>query len=333
MTYKVSKATKKISIFAPASIGNVSVGFDILGLCVKSQERTLGDIVHIEESAVNEFHLSGLFSDVLPNNSDDNLVIKAKSLFLESFVEAKSSSVKLTLEKHLPICSGLGSSASSVVATIHALNEFYDKPLSQYECLKLMGQCEAAASGSLHYDNIAPSYLGGLTLCSNDKKLVHHLPWPKEWKIILAYADIDIPTIEARGVLPNSYSKRLVIEHSQNLAQFIHALHTSDLELASHSLIDLIAEPYRESLLPNYRQVKASLLGQFAAKAVGISGSGPTIFAIVDNASDIEGARQYLQTTYVDQTFVSKTKAIAKNERGFVLLAEVNKNGAESVIV
>lgn len=315
-------SNKKVSVFAPASMGNVSVGFDILGLCVKTDERQLGDVVSVEAASENEFCLMGEYQDVLPSDDKDNLVLKAKDLFLQRVAHARKDSLKITLAKNLPICSGLGSSAASVVAAIAALNEFYDKPLTEIEALELMGLVEADASGSVHYDNIAPSYLGGLTLCSKDSPQTYQLPWPQEWKLLLAYADIDVPTVEARKVLPAEYSKATVLEHAQNVAQFVHGLHAHDLALAANSIKDLIAEPYRTSLIPNFAQVKQTLMSEYGVKTVGISGSGPTIFAVTDAETKVAEARQYLQEAYVDHAVHSKEHC------GFVVAAEIDRVGA-----
>jgi len=116
-----------------------------------------------------------------------------------------------------------------------------------------------------------------------------------------------------------NYSKQTLINHAQNVAQFVHALHTNDLDLAAHSLTDEVAEPYRRHLLPNFVEVKRALINQYGVKALGISGSGPTIFAIIDTETDAESVRDYLQKSYVNQ---------AAGERGFVVLAEIDLAGA-----
>ena len=148
------------------------------------------------------------------------------------------------------------------------------------------------------------------------------MPWPKEWKLLLAYADIDVPTVEARKVLPTLYPKATVLEHAQHVAQFVHGLHIRDLELAASSIKDVIAEPYRKALLPNYAKVKTALVETFGVRAVGISGSGPTIFAVTDANTDSVSARAYLQEHYVDRAVPGKP------HRGFVVAAEANLVGA-----
>jgi len=229
---------KSVSAFAPASIGNLSVGFDLLGLAVQSDDMRLGDVVTIEENDQFEFHVIGDFAHVLPDNDKDNLVLKAYKLFTEKVPVAANENIKITLEKNLPICSGLGSSASSVVATLVALDSYFACSGCSALLLELMGKCEAGASGSLHYDNIAPSYLGGLQLCSVNSPVTHELPWPKDWKLILAYQDIDIPTAMARNILPESYTKQTTIQQMQYVAKFVHALHASDQQLAADSIIE-----------------------------------------------------------------------------------------------
>jgi len=144
----------------------------------------------------------------------------------------------------------------------------------------------------------------------------------------LAYRAMDIPTIEARNILPAEFTRATLIQHAQNLAQFVHALHAGKPNLAIHSLKDIIAEPYRQALLPNFQKIKAELMAKFAVKAVGISGSGPTLFSIVDAATDIQGAKRYLQEHYVN--FENSENKLKEDEVGFVVLAEVNTLGVES---
>ena len=208
-----------------------------------------------------------------------------------------------------------------MVAAVAALNEFYGLPLSSAQALSLMGRIEAQASGSIHYDNIAPSFLGGLQLCSANTVQTYALAWPEDWRLIMAYPDIDIPTEHARHILPSDYSSKTVIQQTQCVAQFIHALHTDDLELAKVSIQDYLAEPNRQTLLPNFHSHKKHILASYAAVSVGISGSGPTIFVITDQASDVVNIKNYLYQNYVLNLNGDDS------QKGFVVEAEICKEG------
>ena len=311
----------KISIFAPASIGNLSVGFDLLGLAVTTADQKLGDVVSVETADENALLIIGEYAHVLTCEPQDNLVWTALEKFNTYLLKTNSveiQNVKLTLNKALPIGSGLGSSGTSVVATCVALNEFYNKPLSELELLELMGQCEAGASGSVHYDNIAPTYLGGLRLCDSCCSRTSLLPWPKEWSLILAYSGVDVPTAQARKALPDSYPRSIVIQQMQYLAHFVDAIHQNDLERAACNVQDLLAEPYRSEFLPNFDEVTRTLQNTFKVLAAGISGSGPTIFAIVDETIDKIAIKEYLEQEYCQ-------------ENGFVVFADCDHQGVRQV--
>ena len=308
----------KVSVFAPASIGNLSVGFDLLGLAVSSIEHKLGDVVSVELASENKLDVIGDYSHVLTCEPTDNLVwtaLKKFNAYLSENTDVVAQSVKLTLDKALPICSGLGSSGTSVVAACVALNEFYNKPLDKLALLELMGECEAGASGSVHYDNIAPTYLGGLRLCDSSCSKTSLLPWPKEWSLILAYSGVDVPTAQARKALPDTYPRSIVIQQMQYLAHFVDALHQNDLPRAACNVQDLLAEPYRSEFLPNFDEVTRTLQNKFKVLASGISGSGPTIFAIVDDSIDKIAVKEYLEQEYCQ-------------DNGFVVLADCDHQGA-----
>ena len=149
-----------LRIYAPASSANISVGFDTLGAAISPIDGSLlGDVVQIEEIA-NGFELEsvGYFVRKLPKEPQKNIVYQAYVLFSERLKlrNVKVKSLRLTLEKNMPIGSGLGSSACSIVAALVALNTFHDEPFSKMELLEMMGELEGRISGSIHYDNVAP---------------------------------------------------------------------------------------------------------------------------------------------------------------------------------
>ncbi|MBL4764894.1 MAG: homoserine kinase [Colwellia sp.] len=316
-----------VSVFAPASIGNVSVGFDVLGLAVKPVDGTLlGDVVTVENAAAEDsLVVIGAFADKLPSNKEDNIVWSCLLLFNQALIKAKQSvsKVKLTLDKRMPVGSGLGSSACSVVAALVGLNTFYAKykgfSFAEKTLLKMTGQMEAQISGSLHYDNVAPCYLGGLQLMVPDSEVINRvLPGFNDCYYVMAYPGIEVSTKAARDVLPTSYSRADLISYGQNLATFVDACHRQDKAQAFSVLTDVVAEPYRINLLPKYQQAYDYLSAQ-GCLAVGISGSGPTLFCVCDSEQQAQAFATWLQDNYLQTNL------------GFVHICQVDEAGAVEI--
>lgn len=324
----MSVSNESVSVFAPASIGNVSVGFDVLGLAVKPIDGTLlGDVVTVSTTDNSEDSLSviGNFANKLPSNKEDNIVWSCLLLFNDALIIAKQpvTVVAMTLDKKMPVGSGLGSSACSVVAALAALNAFYAKfhdfSFAENVILKMTGQMEAQISGSLHYDNVAPCYLGGLQLMVPDENVISRiLPTFDDCYYVMAYPGIEVSTKAARDVLPTSYSRSDVISYGQNLATFVDACHRQDKQQAFSVLTDVVAEPYRKDLLPKYQASRDYLVAQ-GALAVGISGSGPTLFCICDNEQQAEQFALWLKDNYLQTSL------------GFVHVCKVDDVGATTL--
>jgi homoserine kinase len=321
-----STKAQSVSVFAPASIGNVSVGFDVLGLAVKPVDGTLlGDVVSVELADEDSLVVIGAFADKLPSNKEDNIVWSCLQLFNQALIQAKQniSKVKLTLDKKMPVGSGLGSSACSVVAALAGLNAFYAKynsfSFDEKTVLKMTGEMEAQISGSLHYDNVAPCYLGGLQLMVPDSEIISRtLPGFSDCYYVMAYPGIEVSTKAAREALPASYSRADVISYGQNLATFVDACHRQDKSQAFSVLTDVVAEPYRTSLLPKYQQAHDYLSAQ-GCLAAGISGSGPTLFCVCDSEQQAQAFAVWLQENYL------------QTDLGFVHVCLVDDAGAVEI--
>ncbi|MEM9100749.1 MAG: homoserine kinase [Pseudomonadota bacterium] len=274
----------KIDTFAPASIGNFIVGFDILGLAVSdTTEPPLGDRVIIDDHTEhNHFSTTGPYSSQLPQDTD-NLVMKARDLYHEYLIQHKTVKPKplsIILEKNLPIGSGLGSSACSIVAAVGAMNAIYQNPLDTLTCLQMCGQLEAGISGGVHLDNVAPSLLGGLTLIEKENSLPKILEIPDHWRFVLCHPGTQLATKHARLVLPSTLSLKKSTAWSQQMALLIQALATgADDETFKPLLSDKVIEPHRFKLIPDFEKAKQIAFDNDAL-AFGISGAGPTMAVI-----------------------------------------------------
>ncbi len=312
-----------LRIYAPASSANISVGFDTLGAAVSPIDGLLlGDVVQIEAISQGfELESAGYFVRKLPKEPKKNIVYQAYVLFSER-LKLRGVNVKplrLTLEKNMPIGSGLGSSACSIVAALVALNKFHDEPFSKMELLEMMGELEGRISGSIHYDNVAPCYLGGVQLMVQSLgNICQQLPFFDNWYWVLAYPGIEVSTSEARAILPKSYTRQDVITHGRHLGSFVHACHTQQEALAAYMMKDVIAEPYREALLPNFAEVKQAVR-DLGAIASGISGSVPTMFAIAPDLNTASKVATYLENYYL------------QNNEGFVHVCKVDNQGAREL--
>ncbi len=272
--------------FAPASVGNVAVGFDVLG----HSFQTIGDKVtarRIAEPGVRISSIGGLVSD-LPREPEKNT---AGMAVLSMVRDLKLDfGIELAIEKGIPIGSGLGGSAASAVAGVVAANALLPTSLSKLELLKFAMQGEAVASGAVHVDNIAPSLFGGLVLTVGiDNPNVKQIPVPPSVRCVLVHPHMMLSTKAAREILNRSIDLSNVIWQSANLAGFLTGCFTGDLRLIRESLEDVIIEPQRKVLIPGFQAVKDGAIAR-GALGCSISGAGPTVFAWCDEP-DAEAVR------------------------------------------
>jgi len=314
-----------MTLYAPASIGNVSVGFDALGLALAPIDGSLlGDLVHLSPLPDSEpdwrLQVTGPFAANLPPDPEQNVVMSCCRRFQAAAADQghRIEPLSVVLDKRLPIGSGLGSSASSVVAALEALNRWHGNLLGLRENFHLMAEMEGNISGEVHLDNIAPCLYGGLRLCPPGGGSEYPLPWPASWRAVVCWPGTELMTREARTVVPSEIPRSTTVRHGAQFAQFVHALHTANTRLAAASMVDLIAEPYRRHLLPGFDEAKQQLMS-VGALAVGISGSGPTIFALVDNGEVAKSAAAWMNAHY------------KKNERGFVHICRADLGGARTI--
>ena len=307
-----------VKVYAPASIGNVSVGFDVLGAAISPiDNQQLGDCVSVVKADKFNLKNSGFFVGKLPQLPQQNIVYQGWQLFCQKLGE--SLNVEMTLEKNMPIGSGLGSSACSVVAALMALNEYAGRPFDKNSLLLMMGQLEGRVAGSIHYDNVAPCYLGGMQLIVEQNNMISQaIPTFSDWIWVMAYPGIKVATAEARAILPTHYQRQDTINHGRLLAGFIHACHTQQTDLAIDMLQDVIAEPYRAQILPGFISAREKVKN-LGAVACGISGSGPTLFAICYERETAEKVMQWLTQHYL------------QNSEGFVHMCRLDQVGARVI--
>ena len=315
-----------ISVFAPASIGNVSAGFDVLGAAITPIDGTLlGDVLTIEEcepSQQNKVELvvNGPWANKLPPDSARNIVVMCAHYYLDHVVNAPHH-ITIKLAKNLPVGSGLGSSASSIVAALHALNEAFKQPLNEQGLLKLMGDFEGQISGSVHYDNVAPSFLGGVQLMLEQAdKVSAQLPTFDHWYWVVAYSGHSLSTEKMRALVPDQLSTKRAIQFGQNLANFVHACYQKDESLAASCLKDVIAEPFRAPRITGYEHAKKNL-EQLNVMASGISGSGPTMFVLTDELDKAQEIQATLNKVYVEPSLGGFSHICKIDSKGSRMLA------------
>ena len=208
-----------------------------------------------------------------------------------------------------------------VVAAVVALDAIHDNALGEKKIVELMGKLEGRISGSIHYDNVAPCYYGGLQLIVEEKGIISTtLPDFDNWYWVSCFPGIKVSTSAARQILPSSYDRKNTITFGRHLATFVHACHTGDDKLAASVLTDVIAEPYRASLIPGFAEAReyGSTIG---ALATGISGSGSSVFSVFE---DLEKA--ILMKEYLEKNFIA-------NEDGFCHICKVDRRGAYAQVI
>lgn len=295
----------ELKIFAPATVANASCGFDVLGFCLD----TVGDEMIIRKTPEKGIKITKIEGYNLPFETEKNVAgVSALALMNDAQPDC---GFEIEIYKHIKPGSGVGSSSASASGSVFAINELLGRPYKKTQLAYFAMKGEALASGSEHADNIAPAIFGGFTLVKSTKPLeILEIPTPSDLYATLIHPQIEIKTSEARAILPKDVPLKDAITQWANVGSLIHGLHTSDYQLIGRSLQDVIVEPYRSKLIPQFNQVKSAALNT-GALGCGISGSGPSMFALCqgeENAKAVEKAMQdvYSKTAIDFYTFVSK---------------------------
>jgi len=296
---------KEIRIFSPGTVSNVSCGFDVLGFCLD----TVGDDMVVRISSEKGIRITKIEGFDLPFETHKNVAGVSAQALIDDL--KPDCGFEIEIYKFIKPGSGIGSSAASAAGSVFAINELMGRPYTKTELTRFAMKGEALASQSEHADNLAPAIFGGFTLVKSISPLeILRLPIPDELYATIIHPQIEIKTAEARAILPKSVPLQDAIAQWSNLGSLIHALHNGDYELLQRSLHDSIVEPYRSKLIPHFEDIKLATLAS-GALGIGISGSGPSIFALSKGektAKAVEHSMRkvYTKTTVQFETYVSK---------------------------
>ena len=295
-----------IRIFAPATVANLSCGFDVLGCCLD----TVGDEMQISLSETKGVRITKITGAELPMSADQNVAGVAVQRLLAQLGDEETG-VAIEIYKKIKAGSGIGSSAASSAGAVWAVNHLLGHPFSNKQLITFAMEGERLASGNAHADNVAPALLGGFTLVRSYTPLdVIKLHTPGELVVTVIHPQIEIKTSDSRSVIKPNITLQKAIHQWGNLGGFISGLYTEDYELIGRSLEDVIIEPLRSILIPEFQNVKQSALDH-GALGCGISGSGPSIFALskgLDTARNVAKAmeRIFEKTNLKYEVHVSK---------------------------
>lgn len=299
---------KELKIFSPATVANVSCGFDVLGFCLDN----MGDEMVIRRTEEKGVKITKIVGADLPFETEKNVAGVAALAIMNA--ANPDFGVEIEIYKNIKPGSGVGSSSASASGAVWAINELLGKPFNSQELTAFGMKGEAVASGAEHADNVAPGIFGGFTLVKqlNPLKVVQ-LPTPAKMYATIIHPQIEVKTSEARAILPKEVSLEKAIKQWANVGSFISGLYDEDYELISDSLVDSIVEPHRSKLIPHFDAVKEAML-QAGALGAGISGSGPSIFSLCKGEKTAkkvaEAVIEVYKNTGIDyDVYVSKINA------------------------
>ncbi|WP_242109962.1 homoserine kinase [Luteimonas aquatica] len=289
----------QVRAFAPASVGNIGVGFDLLGHAIVGP-RDVALVRRIDAPTVRIAAIRGDVpgADALPLEAERNTAGRALLSMRESL--QLPHGFELTLEKGIALGSGLGGSAASCVAAVVAANALLDAPLEREALYGFALDGESVSSGSRHGDNVAPMLLGGVAMATPTRMIALAAP---DWlHCVAVHPDQVLETRRARAVLSEPYALHAFVEQSTSLALFLTGLQRGDAGLLREGLRDGLVEPRRAPLIPGFAQVKAAALAHGALGA-SISGGGPSVFAWFASKAEAEAAAPAMRAGFVESGF------------------------------
>jgi homoserine kinase len=283
---------EEIKVFCPATIANVSCGFDVLGLALD----WVGDEMTVRKIPEKGIRISKIVGQELPLEAEKNVAGVAGLALLDK--SDYEGGFEVEIDKRIKPGSGIGSSAASSAGAVWAMNELLGRPFSKLELVQFAMQGEKLASDVAHADNVAPAIYGGFTLVRSYEPLdIVPIPTPSELYATVIHPQIEIKTSDSRKILKTTISMQQGIQQWGNLGGLIAGLFQDDYDLIGRSLHDHIVEPIRSILIPAFDDIKANALSA-GALGSGISGSGPSIFALSKGEAMAKKVAQSMQETY-----------------------------------
>ncbi|WP_295986606.1 homoserine kinase [uncultured Algibacter sp.] len=282
----------EIKIFSPATVANVSCGFDVLGFCLDS----VGDDMVIRKTEKKGIHITKIEGFDLPYEADLN-VAGVSALAMYEAIDVDFG-FEIEIYKNIKPGSGIGSSAASAVGSVFGMNELLGRPFNKTQLTGFAIKGEALASKCEHADNLAPALFGGFTLVKSISPLqILEIPSPDDLYATIIHPQIEIKTSESRAILPKKIALSDAITQWANFGSLIHALHTSDYDLIKESLHDVVVEPHRSKLIPHFNAVKKAAITA-GALGCGISGSGPSIFTLSNSLETSNNVKDAIKNVY-----------------------------------
>ena len=269
---------KEIKLFCPATVANVACGYDVLGFCLDAY----GDDMIVRQTKTKGIHLVPGSGFPVPLDPMKNTAgLSAMALYDNLDVDF---GFEIEIHKRIKPGSGVGSSAASAIGSVFGINELLGRPYSKTELTV--------------FDNLAPVLFGGFTLVRSVRPMdVLSIPYPESLHATIIHPEIEIKTADARGLVPTEINIQLAIQQWANLGALIHALHTADFDLMTRALQDVIVEPARKSLIPQFDRLKQGALDQ-GGLGCSISGSGPSVFALSKDRDTAQRIAEHFKAVY-----------------------------------
>ena len=306
----------KVSYKVPATTANLGPGFDCLGMALPIHniitiEETVLPSTGIEVNVMQDDNNAELLElDNIPEDKD-NLVLKAVKM-LYNLVGQEANELKINVNTNIPIARGLGSSASVIVGGLLCANELLGFPADEAAILSIATEVEG------HPDNIAPALIGGLVFSSmeDDGSIIYRkLNWNDDWHITICIPDFELATNVSRSVLPQNISLNDATFNSKRLAMLIHAIDTKDTKLMKYALEDRLHQPYREKLIPGFKEIHDTLKHEENVLGTVISGAGPSI-VVLSKKNDLEKIRDTVEEIWNNYNIISEIRTMKIEQNG-----------------
>ena len=310
--------SSEIKVFAPATVANVGCAFDVLGFAVQAP----GDELILKKNNLNKLVIKEISGDGgrLSKDPFNNTCSVSINKMLRQI--GSDQGFDVYLHKKMPLGSGLGSSAASTVAGVYAANLLLESPFKTEELLPFAMEGERLACGAAHADNVGPCLLGGFVLISSYNPLtIRKIPVPPGLQAVVVHPRIEVGTRDARDVLRQKVTLKQAAEQWGKVGGLISGLYTSDFELIGASLDDVIVEPVRSVLIPGFYNVKQAAL-ENGALGCSISGSGPSVFALVSPETDVEKIGNAMQKAFHQIGIEASVYTSLVNENGPIILSQ-----------